>query len=253
MVLRVGELARRTGLTVRTLHHYDEIGLLRPARRSFAVSGAGYRLYGPAEVERLTRIVLLKRLGLSLDEIRSGLDEPALSLARTLELQIVRLREEIDGSTRLLRRLEALAARLGGAADVPAEDLMETLEGIAMYEKHFTPEQLRQLEERAAAVGAERIAEVEAEWPRLIAEVRAAMARGVDPASDEAAGLAARWMGLVAEFTGGDAGIARSVGRLYKEESAMRQKTGLDSEIMGWIQRADAARRAPPAPPAAAG
>ena len=229
-LLRVGELARRTGLTVRTLHHYDEIGLLRPARRSSAVSGAGYRLYGPAEVERLTRIVLLKRLG--------------LSLARTLKLQIVRLREEIDGSTRLLRRLEALAARLGGAADVPAEDLMETLEGIAMYEKHFTPDQLRQLEERAAAVGAERIAEVEAEWPRLIAEVRAAMARAVDPASDEAAGLAARWMGLVAEFTGGDAGIARSVGKLYKEEPAMRRKTGLDSEIMEWIQRADAARRA---------
>ncbi|HSL84954.1 MAG TPA: MerR family DNA-binding transcriptional regulator, partial [Thermoanaerobaculia bacterium] len=52
-LLRVGELARRTGLTVRTLHHYDEIGLLRPARRSATVSGAGYRLYGPAEVERL--------------------------------------------------------------------------------------------------------------------------------------------------------------------------------------------------------
>jgi len=247
-LLRVGELARRTGLTVRTLHHYDEIGLLRPARRSVTVSGAGYRLYGAAEVERLTRIVLLKRLGLSLDEIRSGLDEPALSLARTLELQIVRLKEEIDGSTRLLRRLEALAARLGGAggtsSEERAEDLMETLERIAMYEKHFTPEQLRQLEDRAAAVGAERIAEVEAEWPRLIAEVRAAMARGVDPASEEAAGLAARWMGLVAEFTGGDLGLARSVGKLYKEEPAMRRKTGLDSEIMGWIQRADAARRA---------
>lgn len=243
-LLKVGELARRTGLTVRTLHHYDEIGLLRPARRSATTIGPGYRLYGPDEVERLTHIVLLKRLGLSLEKIRSGLDDPDLSLLRTLEIQVGRLREEIDHSTRLLRRLEALTERIDRAGSAPAEDLMETLEWIAMYEKYYTPEQLRQLEERKATVGAARIAEVEAEWPRLIAEVRAAMERGVDPASEEAARLAARWTGLVEEFTGGDAGIARAAGRLYKEEPSVRAKTGIDAGIMEWVRKADAARRA---------
>lgn len=242
-LLRVGELARRTGLTVRTLHHYDELGLLRPACRSSTVSGPGYRLYGPAEVERLTRILLLRRLGLSLEEIGSRLDDPGLSLGRTLAIQIARLKEEIEGSARLLRRLEALAARIDRGEGASIEDLTETLEMIAMYEKHFTPEQLRQLEERRAVVTDARIAEVETTaWPTLIAEVRAAMARGLDPASAEAAALAARWMGLVEEFTGGNPGIARSVARLYREEPAMRRKTGLDAEIMAWVRQADAAR-----------
>jgi DNA-binding transcriptional MerR regulator len=233
-LLKVGELARRTGLTVRTLHHYDDVGLLPPSRRT----EAGYRLYDRGDVERLARILLLRRLGLSLDEIRSSLDDPRLSLARTLEIQVGRLREEIEGSTRLLRRLEALSARVRGAEGAPAEDLMETLEMITMYEKHFTAEQLRQIEERGREVGAERIAEVEQEWPKLIAEVRSAMERGVEPTSPEAQALAARWMGLVEEFTGGDAGIARSVSNVYRDEPKASERSGLEPAMMEWIGKA---------------
>jgi DNA-binding transcriptional MerR regulator len=160
-LLRVGELAQRTtGLTVRTLHHYDELGLLRPARRSTTVSGPGYRHYGSAEVERLKRILLLRRLGLPLEEIGGRLDDAGLALAQTLAIQIARLREEIESSARL-RRLETLAARIDRGEGASIEDLTETLEMIAMYEKHFTPEQLRRLEERRAVVTDARIAEIE--------------------------------------------------------------------------------------------
>jgi DNA-binding transcriptional MerR regulator len=68
--LTVGELAGRTGLTVRTLHHWDELGLLAPAERT----GAGYRLYGESEVERVYRITALRSLGLELSQIRELLD-----------------------------------------------------------------------------------------------------------------------------------------------------------------------------------
>lgn len=242
--MQVGELARRTGLTVRTLHHYDAVGLLRPSRRT----GAGYRLYGADDVARLTRILVLRRLGLSLDEIRGWLDDPGLSLERTLDLQIERLRSEIESSRRLLRRLEAVAAlarEAGPDEERLGERLIETVEMMTMYEKHYSAEQLRALEKRADEVGEERIREVErVEWPTLIAEVRSAMERGVDPASEEAAALAGRWMGLVAEFTGGDAAIARSVETVWREEPSARQSTGIDAEMFGWIGRADAARKA---------
>src|ERR1700749_2444310 len=66
----VGHLARAAGLTVRTLHHWDEIGLLRPAQRS----GAGHRRYSDADVARLFRIVALRRLGLSLDAVGAALE-----------------------------------------------------------------------------------------------------------------------------------------------------------------------------------
>ena len=82
---KIGELARATGLTVRTLHHYDSLGLLRPSERS----PAGYRLYGAEDVVRLQKIVSLRQLGFSLDAIRDCLDTPGLSLGRVLEMHLV--------------------------------------------------------------------------------------------------------------------------------------------------------------------
>src|SRR3990167_6381584 len=70
MLLKVGDLARRTGLTVRTLHHYDEIGLLKPSGRS----ESGYRLYSRADVARLHGIQALRHLGLPLADIAAMLD-----------------------------------------------------------------------------------------------------------------------------------------------------------------------------------
>lgn len=70
---RVGALASATGLTVRALHYYDQIGLLRPSRRS----AAGHRLYDAADVARLYRLSLLRRLGFPLDQITGVLEDPA--------------------------------------------------------------------------------------------------------------------------------------------------------------------------------
>ena len=107
-VLKVGALAARTGLSVRTLHHYDEIGLLRPSRRT----AAGHRLYAMREVERLHMIASLRQLGLSLEEIRVSLDGSTYSLERVLELQVDRLRGEIQRQSRLVERLEGLRGRV---------------------------------------------------------------------------------------------------------------------------------------------
>ena len=74
-VWKIGELARRTGLTVRTLHHYDEIGLLSPAERS----DGGHRVYDEADVQRLYRIVSLRSLGFPLDAIARALDSQSAS------------------------------------------------------------------------------------------------------------------------------------------------------------------------------
>lgn len=65
MLLQVGEIAEKTGLTVRTLHHYEEIGLLHPV----SPTGAGYRLYNADSIERLTRIQILRQIGVKLKDI----------------------------------------------------------------------------------------------------------------------------------------------------------------------------------------
>ena len=90
-LMKVGELAKRTGLTVRTLHHYDEVGLLRPGERTLS----GHRLYGEPEVRRLQQIASLKHLGVPLAEIRACLERPEYSLAHVLQMQAERIEEQI--------------------------------------------------------------------------------------------------------------------------------------------------------------
>src|SRR4051812_16468647 len=101
MLLKVGELARHTGLTVRTLHHYDEIGLLKPSGRS----DAGYRLYSQADVARLHGIQAMRHLGLALGEIASMLDAEGTSPSLIIEQQVRALDHQIAQATELRERL----------------------------------------------------------------------------------------------------------------------------------------------------
>ena len=95
--LKVGELAQRTGLTVRTLHHYDAIGLLRPSLHT----EAGYRLYTAGDIARLQQVLSLRQLGFSLDEVRGCLDRPGFAPLEVIGLHLVRLREQIESQRRL--------------------------------------------------------------------------------------------------------------------------------------------------------
>jgi len=98
---KVGELAARTGVSVRTLHHYHEIGLLVPACHS----PGGQRLYLRADVERLQRILSLRQLGLSLQQIRTHLDDPAASPVEVVARHLRVLDERIEEQRRLRDRL----------------------------------------------------------------------------------------------------------------------------------------------------
>jgi DNA-binding transcriptional MerR regulator len=240
--MRVGELARRTGVSVRTLHYYDERGLLSPSRRS----DAGYRLYSGADVARLQAIRSLRQLGFSLEETRECLDQPDFSPRRLIELHLHRLRAHIALQQALCDRLERIAGSLRSAEEVSAEEFIRAIEEMTMTEdlaKYYTPEQMEYLRERGRTVGEERIREVEAEWPRLIEEVRAELERGTDPASERAQGLARRWMGLVQEFTGGDPGIERSLGKMWQtEESIHGMETAPMRELGDYISSALAAQ-----------
>lgn len=232
--LKVGELAHRTGVSVRTLHFYDQRGLLSPSRRS----ASGHRLYGVADIARLQRIRSLQQLGLTLEDIGDCLGSRDFSPARVVALQLARLRGQLADQRRLIDRLEALQKRYEAAEKVSVEEFLDTIEAMTMFEKYFDKDQLEQLEKRKTLVGDQRIKEVEAEWPKLMAEVRAAMDRGEDPKSPAVQQLAQRWMGLVREFSGGDKGIEKSVGKMYQSEAVVHgMDTGPMREMMGYIRR----------------
>lgn len=239
--MKVGELASRTGLSVRTLHHYDDIGLLSPRRRT----PSGHRIYGMDEVRRLQQIASLRHLGLSLDEIGTCLDRPDYSLDRVLELQVDRLRGEIVRQKRLVDLLESLRSRLNGRESVSLEDVTATIEGTLHHEKYYTPDQREALERRAEELGTQRIREAGGTWADLFAAFRDAMSRDVDPASGEVRALAVRARALIGDFTGGDPGIEASLRRMYQEEGggAVINRYGgdMDPELWRYYGRAMAA------------
>jgi MerR family transcriptional regulator, thiopeptide resistance regulator len=212
---KVGELAKRTGISVRTLHHYDELGLLSPARRD----GTRYRLYSEGDLARLQQILSLRQLGFRLEEIRQCLASPDFSPLRVVEMHLARLREQIGAQQRLQARLEALAEQMRSAETVSADEFIQTVEMMTMFEKYYTPEQLQELEERRLAVGEERMRQSQQDWAELMAEVRTEMERGTDPKDERVRKLAERWTGLVREFTGGNPGIEQSLKRMYQQES----------------------------------
>jgi MerR family transcriptional regulator, thiopeptide resistance regulator len=149
---RIGEVAAATGLTVRTLHHYDEIGLLAPSERS----GAGYRLYSDDDVRRLYRIVAFRRLGFALPEVGALLDADRPHRRPVIRAQLERLETEAAVREQLCARLVRLLDALDGADGAAADLFLQAIEGMTMAERYYTPEQLAQLERRRTDLGEQR-------------------------------------------------------------------------------------------------
>src|SRR5215210_9599079 len=111
---QASEFAEMTGVTVRALHHYDRLGLLKPSGRTTA----GYRLYGERDLARLQQIVTLKFIGLSLKQIKQILDRDSFDLSTALRIQRKILGEKRRHLEMAMVAIEK-AERLLGQTDEP--------------------------------------------------------------------------------------------------------------------------------------
>ena len=234
--ITVGALAARTGLTVRTLHHYDAIGLLSPSGRT----EAGYRLYSDDDARRLQHIVLLREIGLSLPRIGEALSSRTDDLVAVLEQHAHEMKSTVEETTRLLERVEHMTKELRRHSHQALQEALDAIEGGVMFDRYFTRDQLDDIREHASEVGEARIREAEAEWPRLIAAVRHEMNSGTEPGDPRVVPLVRRWQELIDEFTNGRFDIAAGVGRMMHAEPTVRRRTGLDEETMAYVSRATA-------------
>ena len=248
--LKVGELARRTRLTIRTLHHYDEIGLLRPSLHT----ESGHRLYTAGDVARLQQVLSLRQLGFSLEEIRDCLDRPDFSPLEVIRLHITRLREQIELQRGLCERLEALAGYFdsGGevsAKDFPqtAEDFLQTIEVMSMIESYYTPEQMESFRKRSAeamAAGVDLAQQGTAAWQELLAQLKVEMDGGTDPADPKVQALEKRRQALVNAFSGGDKAIEENLERMWTEQGdKLCAQFGIDPKLMAYLGKAAEAAR----------
>jgi len=213
------EFAKLSGVTVRTLHHYDRMGLLKPTR----YTGAGFRLYSENDFARLEQIVALKFIGFSLNEIKNILQRGASDLATTLRQQreaIAEKRDRLELAVKAIEQAEYVVATSRAAG---WETFAKIIEVITMQSnmdwtnKYYSEEAQREIQKRAGSIPREVIEQGQRDWATLIAEVQAAVSGGEDPASEKSQALAARWSELVKGFTGGNPEIQKGLNLMYSD------------------------------------
>ena len=218
-LFKAREFAHLTGVTVRALHHYDRLGVLKPSRYSHA----GYRLYCESDVARLEQIVALKFIGFSLREIKDILKGEPADLPTALRRQreaIEEKRARLQQAIRAIQRAEAVIATSDHANWKVFTKIIEVINmqtNMDWTRKYYSEEAKLEIEKRAAAIPSEVIEQAQSDWAQLIKEVEAAVASQEDPAGTRAQSLAARWAELIRSFTGGNAEIQKGLNRMYAD------------------------------------
>lgn len=226
MRLKVGDLAKRTGLTVRTLHHYDEIGLLVPSARS----DAGHRLYSAADIARLHAIQALRGFGLPLGEIQKVLASDSEPLPTIIDRQLHQLREEIAKTTELSTRLLMLRESLIENAQPEMGEWLRTLEIMSAYSRHFSAFDIKQIRKRWK--------DLKKEWDALIKEIDTAMKQCLPVSDVLVQSLAHRWMTLSLEWMNGDSSLLKKWDEMYRHEPAVQGRHGVGPEFLNFINGA---------------
>ncbi|GII77630.1 hypothetical protein Sru01_26120 [Sphaerisporangium rufum] len=213
----IGELARAGGVTVRTLRHYDDIGLVRASERT----PAGHRRYTEPDLRRLYRVRALRALGVPLAEIGAVIARPADDLAAMRELlgaQLAGLEEQAARIARLTRQVRGLLAQLGRSSMPHPDQFMTTLEMISMLDGYFTQEQQEQLARRRAELGPEAVEAARARWAGLVDELLAHVRAGTPVDDPRVRELVRDWDELGAAFHPAGGQTEEAARRMWREQ-----------------------------------
>ncbi len=242
-VYRVQAFAELAGVTVRALHHYDRLGLLKPSHRT----DRGYRLYSDHDLGRLEQIVVLKFLGLPLKQIRALLQSDA-ALAETLRRQQVVLAEKRQSLDSAIRAIGAAERSLRSQATPDWTLFKRIIKEIEMQndtewsKKYYSPEAQAKVEARKHLWSPELQEKVTKQWSAMYADVEAAITAGEKPDGTTAQALAARWKELVAGFTGGDPEIQKGLNKMWADQAdwpaPQKQQYQINPEIQSFITAA---------------
>lgn len=201
--LTVGRTAELVGVSVRTLHHWDEIGLVSPSERTWS----DYRVYQAADIERIQQVLLHRELGLSLAEVRAVLDDPDTDVVAQLDRQRAVLSERLDRLRRMIAAVDRMKEAHMSEQQLTAQQQAEILgdgwdpawQDEAQENWGDTPE-WAQSEKIKARMGVDDWKRVKEENDRLEADLAAAMTAGVQPGSEEANALAERHRASIGQW-----------------------------------------------------
>jgi DNA-binding transcriptional MerR regulator len=215
----IGQVAALAGVTVRTLHHYDDVGLLTPTGRT----PAGYRLYDDGDLARLRDVLSYRELGFSLEQVRSILDDPRADPASHLRNQYRLVRERIARLEEVLGHLEKLMEAQHMGINLTPEEQLEVFgenwpgdDYAAEAEQRWgDTDAWRQSQQRTSAMSKDDWLAVKAETDALEAELAGAMADGVAPTDERAMDLAERHRVAIERFYDVSYEMHRGLAEMY--------------------------------------
>ncbi len=234
----VKQLSNLAGITVRTLHHYDAVGLLKPSR-----TGAnGYRYYGERAVLRLQQILFYREMDLDLLQIKRILDDGSFDLETALHAHRQSLQEKIDRLQILIHTVDSTIKHLKGEEEMSQEKIFEG----------FNPEKQKEYEEKATQLWGSRVTESTERWnsygeqkqqailqegKAIYADILAVMPLG--PESPQVQACLARWHQHLRYFYEPTLEVLRGLGALYQENPDFNATfTAMHPDLPGFLSQA---------------
>jgi MerR family transcriptional regulator, thiopeptide resistance regulator len=220
LVYSVKQVSDLTGVSVRTLHYYDEIGLLAPSK----VKDNGYRSYDDDALLRLQQILFYREVGLELTQIKAILDSPNFDLLAALREHREALQEKIDRLQNLVSTVDDTMSHLSGAIDMSKKKLFEAFS--EEKQQHYTrvarlqygPENVDTSVKLWNSYSKEKQQSVMAEAGEIYTAMVAAMESGKAPQSAEVQAILQRWHDNLRNFYEPTLEILRGLGEIYHTE-----------------------------------
>ena len=218
MVYTVKKLADLAGVSVRTLHYYDEIGLLKP----LSYSRSGYRHYGDEAAARLQQIMFFRELGFGLDDIKNIMSRPDFDMLAALEEHRTLLQKKAKRLETLLATVEKTIKKMKGETEMGIKEYYEGFsdEKIDEYRKEvkerWGEKTLKDSEERVTKMGKEKFAALQAEGGKIFQAIASNMAKG--PGSPAVQAEMAKWRAWLENFSHYSDEAVLGLGRAYSQD-----------------------------------
>jgi DNA-binding transcriptional MerR regulator len=236
----VKQLAVLAGVSSRTLHFYDEIGLLKPD----AYGENGYRYYGQAELLRLQQILFFKELEFSLAEIKATIDRPGFDTLQALRAHRETLQERADRLARLIETVDKTMLHLKGGLEMSESEFYQGFSEEKQREyqeeirRRFGDRELKQSQQRWGSYDERQRQAIQEDFGRIVTDLRAHMPLGPDaPEVQVLVGQLHAWLGNFYDCT---LDVFEGLGRMYNQDPRFREmyETNYGSGVAEFLEGA---------------
>ena len=234
MAWKIGEVTRRTGLTVRALRFYEEQGLIGPISRNLA----GHRLYTQPDLLRLQQIRCMRLLGIYLADMKPMLKD-SKQLVPQFKQQLIQLRIKREAIQSLEDRLSTLIEGLNSknvSSDELDEVLFQTMETMMMYEKYFKQSDINKIHDHGHGLKGEL--STEEAWNQWVELMKSEIQAGSEPQSRQVQELMNHWNDMITHLTGDDDQRRHAFNELMHNEPQARIDHGIDNDLFDFLSKA---------------